>query len=156
MKESVGSIPIYNIIFTFLVITFAFLAGTISYSKAFRVNTRIIHQIERVDGYNPLASRRIDSDLRSFGYSSGAARLSSNCPRRGGQDAIRRLSNEHFYCVYRFEQGDFKYYGVLTYMYFDLPLIGTAFSIPVYTRTDRLYYFPEEFPHSERRDYTHG
>ena len=54
MNQSVGSIALYNIVLIFIVIVFAFLAATVSYSKAFRVNSRIIFAIEKYEGYNDL------------------------------------------------------------------------------------------------------
>ena len=143
MKESVGSIPLYNIIFVFLFITIAFLAGTISYSKAFRVNSRIINIIEKYDGYNNEKARtEIYNLLTSYGYSGV-----EGCPDREGASAIAGTGLN--YCVYRFyippedptDEPEFKYYGVLTYMKFDLPALGQSLSIPIYSRSDRLFRF---------------
>lgn len=154
MKESVGSIPLYNIIFVFLIITFAFLAGTISYSKAFRVNTKIIDAIEKFDGYNIKSSNEINRILLNYGYSH-----SGGCPTREGAEALsgdEYFGGGHNYCIYRFFEGngsdlEYKHYGVLTHMYFDIPLpvTGRTFSIPVYSRSDRLYIFPEKWPEYE-------
>ena len=149
MKESVGSIPLYNIIFVFLFITIAFLAGTISYSKAFRVNSRIINIIEKYDGFNDHQTKNeIHNLLTSYGYTGV-----EGCPTREGQSAIEGTGLN--YCVYRFyvepedpaEEPEFKYYGVLTYMKFDLPVFTQSFSVPIYTRSDRLFIFREtEWP----------
>ncbi len=45
MREGIGSIALYNIIIVFITITFAILAGTLSYSEAFKANNRIINAI---------------------------------------------------------------------------------------------------------------
>lgn len=151
MKESVGSIPLYNIIFAFLIITFSFLAGTLAYSKAFRVSTKIINTLEIFDGYNPRSVNEINRILGNLGYRKTTSLTNTNCPTR--KDAKKtELSNdsEFFYCIYEYEikmGNDYYYYwGAAAFMYFDMPFIGELIQIPIYTASDTYYRFPKEFP----------
>ena len=57
MKQSFGSIYMFNFIIFFIVIVFAFIMGIISYNRAFKVNSRIINEIETHEGYNRYAIR---------------------------------------------------------------------------------------------------
>ena len=52
MRQAIGSVPMYNIIIIFIVITFGFLSATLSYMKAFKVNGRIAKALENYEGYN--------------------------------------------------------------------------------------------------------
>src|SRR5574344_710462 len=68
MREGIGSVVLYNIIIVFIIIVFAFLAGAVSYSKAFRVNSRITNSLEKFEGFNQNASDEINSVLNTLGY----------------------------------------------------------------------------------------
>jgi hypothetical protein len=150
MKESVGSIPLYNIIFAFLIITFSFLAGTLAYSKAFRVSTKIIYTLEIFDGYNPRAINEINRILNNAGYRKYNAATDAKCPKREGVTAIPSKDSQYFYCIYEYEieiDGDTYYYwGAAAFMYFDVPFIGELVQIPIYTSSDTYYRFPKQFP----------
>ena len=41
MRDSIGSIALYNIIIIFMVIVFGFAGGIITYQKAYKVNSKI-------------------------------------------------------------------------------------------------------------------
>ena len=139
MHESIGSIPLYNIIIVFIFIVFAFVAATLSYAKAFRVNSRIINAIEKYEGYNKLSSDEIESNLQSYGYT---VNKNFKCPKRSdGGKIITRFENNYAYCIYYYKEDARHYtYGVLTYLYVDLPFTD-VFKLPVYTRTERIFKF---------------
>lgn len=138
MKQGLGSVFLYNIIIVFIILIFAFLSAAISYSKAFRVNSRIINAIEKYEGYNNAASSEIDKNLTVIGYRTGKK---SDCPSRNGASKVYTAIDNHKYCVYRFDTDAKHYtYGVLTYMDFELPF-NFSFSIPVYSKTNKIYRF---------------
>ena len=139
MNQSVGSIALYNIVLIFIVVVFAFLAATVSYSKAFRVNSRIIYAIEKYEGYNDLASDEINDVLKTLGYTIDK---DFKCPNREDGELVDRLNDDYAYCIYYFQEDARHYtYGVLTYLYIDLPFVKDVFKIPVYTRTERIFKF---------------
>ena len=41
MKEAIGSVPLYNFIIIFIVITFAFISATLMYYRAFKLNSSV-------------------------------------------------------------------------------------------------------------------
>ena len=154
MKESVGSIPLYNIIFAFLIITFSFLAGTLAYSKAFRVSTKIINTLEVFDGYNPRAINEINRILNNVGYRRIDSSANRKCPTRKGVSAILSKDTEYFYCIYEYSYTEknaegkdetYYYWGASAFMYFDVPFIGELVQIPIYTSSDTYYRFPKSF-----------
>ena len=147
MNGPIGHTFLYNLIIIFIFIVFGFLAGTISYYKAFKINNRIVSAIEEFEGYNTNGSKggsveEIDRVLSTFGYTRGRA----NCP-----DTYRNMSllessrdNGYRYCIYisdaRPAKGTYYKYGVLTYMNIDLPVVRRI-NIPVFTKTNQIYKF---------------
>lgn len=140
MKEAIGSVPIYNFIIIFILITFGFLIATLSYMKAFKVNSRISIALEKYEGYNSLSKQEINNTLGNLGYLIGKAK----CPDRKG--ATKLETSDYQYCVYRYPAGEktdkngYFYYGVISYIYVDLPIVG-RFTIPVYHESERIYRF---------------
>lgn len=138
MKEGIGSTFTYNIIAIFIVVAFAILAGTMSYFKAFKVNSRIVGIIEKYEGYNDLAISEIQRTLSTIGYRwiDGL-----KCPTK--ENAKLYEPNKSFtYCVYLYcdEDDPYEYrYGVTTYITIDFPVIRKLVKLPVYTETNSLH-----------------
>lgn len=141
MREGIGSIFLYNMIIIFIVIVFAFLAGIMSYSKAFRINSKIIDAIETYEGYNAKSDTEIQRALINFGYRKGQGK----CPEKYGTVVNHITKGDFDYCLYEIKIDDKRYnYGVLTHMHMDIPIIGDKVRIPVFTKTDSIYYFTEK------------
>ena len=148
MREGIGSIALYNIIIIFLAVTFSVLAGTMSYSKAFKVNNRIINAIEKYEGYNELSAEVIDNSLLGIGYRLSAK---NSCPKRQNIDAMSDLNPSYEFCIYRFPEetkewnGRYTTYGVVSYINLDFPVVGDLFKIPVYGRSKKVFSFDEDY-----------
>lgn len=142
MRESIGSVFLYNIIILFIIITFAFLSGTLAYVKAFKANSRIVNAIEKYEGYNELASTEIENVLNTLGYK----QEEPNCGLRDGVSPMEQLGDRKFlFCIYYHGpestgQQNKDFYGVVTYMYFDFPVVGRV-RIPLYAKTEKVYRF---------------
>lgn len=139
----------YNIIIIFIVITFGFLAATLSYMKAFKVNGRIAKALENHEGYNVLSNEEITNTLTSLGYRFQDP-STLDCPVRDGKYALSAISGkQHYYCLYEndyYQNGTIKSryfnYGILTYIFVDLPM-GIQFKLPVYSETEKIFHFTE-------------
>lgn len=142
MKESLGSTFTLNLIIIFITILFAVLAGTLTYYKAFKVNTKIINAIEKFEGYNHLARREIDNSLTTIGY---AFKDNHTCPSEKNGGTLQTEDKKFRYCVYYFGEDDSSYYsyGVISYVTLDIPMVDTFLRIPVYIKSDRIYNFNE-------------
>ena len=147
MRESIGSIALYNIIIIFITITFAILAGTMSYSKAFKSNSRIINAIEKYEGYNEASADFIDKYLYTVGYSFDQT---GKCPDRRGVESINKINDlnpNYRFCVYAYPEetreynGRYVRYGVTTYIYIDVPVLGDFIRVPVYGESNRVFCF---------------
>lgn len=141
MKESIGSTASMNIVITFLAIVFAFLAATLSYYKAFKVNNIITHSIVKYEGYNSLSIAEINSKLQSIGYQ----RYSANCPANkkfnGLEFTLVPNQSVEGICIYFYNDTAHKQYqyGIVTYMTINLPIVSNFIKIPVNTTTSEIY-----------------
>lgn len=147
MKTAIGGTFMYNIILVFLVIVFAFLAGIMSYYKAFKINNRIVYAIEKFEGYNDKSITEIDRILSTFGYD----RSKPSCEKT--YDKMTLVSGAepgYRYCIYvenkalkgKAGTGDYYAYGVKTYMTIDLPVVKYI-RIPIYTKTNQIWKFTD-------------
>ena len=151
MRQAIGSVPMYNIIIVFIVITFGFLSATLSYMKAFKVNGRIAKALENYEGYNILSDKEITNTLTSLGYRI-ASPDSFTCPVKNGKDAVTALNGgtkNHYYCIYEYDyyqnnniKTRYFNYGIITYIFLDLPF-GFDIQIPVYSETEKIFHFTE-------------
>lgn len=146
MKESIGSTASLNIALTFISIVFAFLAATLSYYKAFKVNNIITNAIDKYEGYNELSINEINQRLDSIGYQ----RFSLNCKDfkefKGKEYTLIKdidLSNAEpvsGICVYFSGDLGKKYqYGITTYMTINIPVVSEFIKIPINTVTKETY-----------------
>ena len=141
MKEGMGFTVTINIMLIFIAIVFAFLAATLSYYKAFKVNNYIIHSLEKFEGYNNLAKQEIENTLLTLGYERG----SINCPAEKNGGELTALNNQNLfkYCIYYHDEDEDHYsYGVMTYIKVELPLFR-MFRLPIYTKTNLIYRFSD-------------
>ena len=146
MGSSIGHTFLYNIIILFIVIIFAFISGTLSYYKAFKINNRIVKSIEKFEGYNEFSKQEIDQTLYSLGYSTEVLNCAETYKNMYLVDAF--IEN-YRYCVYidneNPQKDGYYHYGVLTYMNLELPVINRL-NIPVFAKTNRLYKFTTAAP----------
>ena len=145
MQEATGQAGLMNIMLTIIGIIIILLAGSIAYSKAFRVKNRIIDIIEKHNEYNSDSKTEIEAELTNIGYRTMPnAKQADYCPSDKFKDAgfvKANLTPNHLYCVYvnKNDTEGTYYYKVLAFMYFDLPVIGNYIQIPVTGETKILY-----------------
>ena len=145
MKEAIANAGVFNLIIIFVIILLAFFIGSLSYSRAFKAKNRIIEEIERDQGYTTgtnSTESRVEDWLGNIGYRYNTTGR-NNCPTvtgNGGASAeLVSRSADYEYCVYKFDtcQKDKDnakcgtYYRVITYMYFDIPIISQLAKIRV-------------------------
>lgn len=142
MREAIGSSLLYNIVITIVIVMIAVLISSLAYSKAFKVKNRIINMIESNRGYN--SDLNIDSELTSMGYKTKTSNTSS-CVEKDGAE-LKTSGVSHDYCVYEYKTCESEnggtcnsYYKVITYMYFDIPIIGKLLKFPVSGETKVIY-----------------
>lgn len=141
MKESIGGTASLNIALAFIAIVFAFLAATLSYYKAFKVNNIITNAIEKYEGVNDLSINEINLKLNSIGYQ----RYDSNCSKtkKIHGTTYTRIDNDNLngLCVYFHNSKTKKNYeyAVVTYMTINLPIVSEFVKIPINSVTKEIY-----------------
>lgn len=145
MRESIGNSMIFNIILIFVGIMIAILVSSIGYSKAFKVKNRILNVVEKYAEFKTLEKndwnyesnlvKEINDSLKSIGY-----RISDEnflCPEADGE--LLSSNSDYEYCVYRYDTSNGPYYEVISYMYFDFPVISDFVKFPVKGQTKVIY-----------------
>lgn len=145
MRESIGSIALYNFIIIYIIITFGFLCGMVSYNKAFKINSRVIGAIEKYEGWNDGSRKEADYVLGVLGYRRKSSTFS--CPNRDNASVLNN-SSAYQYCVYDmgYDKDRYYKYGVTTYIYIDLPVVGNL-SFPIHGTSNRIYKFTDSQKH---------
>ena len=156
MKEAFGNTAITTIVITFMAILILILASSSSYSKASKVRNRIIEMIENNQGYgsdckacvNPWDTFRddVEKELANYGYRINTQNNKcGECPKGMSEESCRNSGaklidnfTKYQYCVYEFHTVNGVYYGVETYMYFDIPLVENI-KFAIYGETKTLY-----------------
>ena len=157
MKESISNAMILMLVVTFLFIFMVLFSASTAYTKAFKVKNKIISIIEKREntvaksGITNSIVSEIEDALGQVGY-----RIVTDNDTRCENDLKNRFKNMNYtlanvksisyrYCIAEFYNGSKdsrgrkemygKYYAVVTYMYFEIPLIGQGFEFPVYGET---------------------
>lgn len=134
MKESISYTYLLNMMLVFIFVSFSVVMVTISYSKAYRINSKIADAIEDAEGYNEKSVNEINRLIRAFGYQ----QPNITCKERSTGVVVE--TDIKGICIYEIDSGDYYSYGITTYMLFDLPLVNML-RIPVYNTTEKIYKF---------------
>lgn len=166
MREAIGNVFVFNFIIVFVIIFIGLFATSSSYSKASKVKNIVLDIVEEhadelktTDNLPSNVEVEIETTLAKVGY-----RLNNNkkndCPEVENGVLMNDFSN-YRYCVYKHNQVELdengnvassnsgstsgnlprrgNYYTVITYMYFDIPLIGDNLQFPIQGQT-RTYF----------------
>lgn len=142
MREATGQVGLMNIMLYIIGIIIVLLAGSIAYSKAFRVKNKIIDIIEKNNVYDSNARAEITSTLTEIGYrTTTKEEYEQKCKRIDGYTLDTTAYPNHLYCVYKSNKSTRSqyYYKVVAYMYFDLPVVGAYIKIPVSGETKVMF-----------------
>ena len=150
MRESIGTVSLLNFIIFFIFLVFAFLMGTFSYYKAYRVNNAIVSSIEKYEGYNKYAESEINDKLQTLGY----VEEDYTCGKTAlkNTESNTKISRKG-YCIYMNDKDNNPEYGenvktdnyvsyeVTTIIRFQFPIIQDILKLRVSSRTHRIYDF---------------
>lgn len=147
MREAIGTSYVVNFIITFFILFILVFLATLSYTKAFKVKNKIVDIIEEYEGDVVDTSSQlksgpkgdINSKLGQIGYRVSDKKTCKNRYEGNAFDNVKEISkngtSNYHYCIYQVDTGKGKYYGVVTYIYFDIPIVGSTVEIPVYGET---------------------
>lgn len=156
MRESLGGSMLLNLVIIFAGLVIVFFISILSYSKAYRVKNRIVEIIEKYDTYVELSgssnanlvTEEINPDLKNAGYDASDPTRCTNIRKRlidnsNGKYNAKDLSNNkniygYNYCVFEVTNSvnkTGKHYVVVTFIRFEIPIIGDVLTFPVYGET---------------------
>lgn len=155
MKESLGNAFVFGIFTIFAFLTLFILTSAINYSRAVKIKDRLLTYVQSyaenyantnengfVDIINfddPEFTDMVDHELSVLGYRRNVnVTNTTDCPEREGAIIANTIST-YKYCIYAKETSRGYYYGVMTYMYFDIPIIGTTLEFPIYGESKIIY-----------------
>lgn len=167
MKESIAQAFILNLILFFFVVLVLLLFGSINYSKAYKVKNRIITIIEKYGDYNSAAKTEIEENLANAGYTVANQQNIHKCQNllaskgeKSGATLVYPTEEEdnykhYHYCIFRYDgdkkpgkdggtvskESNSRYYQVVAYMKFDIPIFGGFLEFPVRGETKVMYDF---------------
>lgn len=138
MREAIGNSFIFYFVIVFFALFILFFVGALSYTKAFKVKNRIIDVIENNDGVmNSGVEEEINANLSEMGYRIDNDATCETKGRFSGYTQVQKQTNSSYrYCIYmKNVNKKGKYYAVVAYMYFEIPIIGAKLEFPVYGET---------------------
>lgn len=168
MRESIGTVSLLNFVMFFILLIFAFLMGTFSYYKAYKVNNAMVAAIEKYEGFNELSYKEIEQKLSNYGYN----KVNFKCPNKKDDDGLIKLlgidddgKNVHpeddrtklgysGYCIYVYDldtEGNktndvYASYEVTTVITFQFPIVQNILKMKVSSKTTRIYDFEASDP----------
>lgn len=155
MKESIGYSQTINIVIIFIFISFAFVGGILTYTKAHKVNSEIAKIIESYEGNIAQAEPEINRVLSGLGY---LRTTDLDCPTIDGKE-LDETVDQFDICLYYYNDtesnpsekgvGMYYYYQIRTYLTLDMPLLRDIIKIPVNSKTEKMFNFSEEIPNKK-------
>ena len=152
MRESLGGSMLLNLVIIFAGLVIIFFVSILSYSKAYRVKNRIIEIIEKYGTYEKIdanginiITKELNADLSAAGYETSLPKKCNAIRNRlvdekYGETLSSNLNktNGYDYCVFEMknsENSTGKYYVVVAFIRFEVPIIGDLLTFPVYGET---------------------
>ena len=159
MREAIGNSWLFSVVIVLLIVIIMVLAGSSTYTKAYKVKNKIIEVIETNGTWDNSGVSEVEAYLNKVGYKK----------TNGNSCSVSGVNNSHYnYCVKLEDEtetvsnGDIcktcvqnkdrnqcvqcrqallnssKKYKITAYMYLDLPIIGSMIKIPVTGETKNL------------------
>lgn len=141
MRESIGGAYLLYIAIFFIGAVMIIFVSVFSYNRSFKVKNRIIEIIEShgefdASNANNSAEKEIMDYLGEVGY---WVKPGYNCPDVGGVSAVAKHSSDTYeYCIYKYTSNSKTYYKVITYSYFNFPIIDSTFRFTISGETKLL------------------
>ena len=164
MKESIGQAFILNLILFFFGILVLLYFGSINYSKAYKAKNRILNIIEKHGKWDADTRDEVVLRLGESGYQtvySTASDLKNDCAKKMGFDSEESFkssggefeypgeypgatedfhgSRGYEFCVVKRCSSIGSYYQVITFMRFEVPVIGGLLHPAIFGETKPLY-----------------
>ena len=149
MREAIGGSWLFTIVMTFIVLFSSFLAISINYSRAFSVKNEILSLIERNEGFSTTGDSttnctdtstqcQVQKYLRKASYNITDTITCPNIYDDAYGDPTSSQSGG--YSIKKTCTSGGTYYTVTTFVRIELPIIWSAFNVPITGQTMNIYY----------------
>lgn len=143
MREATGGAYLMYIAIFFIGAVMIMFVSALSYNRSFKVKNHIIEVIEEYGKFEASdeknsAEGKIIEYLKTVGYFVKSSYGGDGCPKLDGKKAVAKSIQDTFeYCVYDYYNDDNSkvYYKVVTYAYFNFPVIDNLFRYKIYGET---------------------
>lgn len=162
MRDSIGGSALMYLVIIFITVVMILFSSILTYSKGYKIKNRIVEIIEKYGEYEMydqygknLITEEINPDLSIAGYNVSAPKKCNSIRNNlvNGENAkydANKLSNNlnrygYNYCVFEWcnqknssnecidKKG--KYYVVVSFVEFKIPIVGEFMSFPIYGET---------------------
>ena len=146
MKDAIGGSLLLNIVVIFTSIIILFFVTMLAYTKAYKIKNRIIEVIEKNEKYDGIVTRtQLNDDLRRAGYITATKdEIDKKCNEKN-LNSLAPGETGYLYCVYCKDYNEATgtcaqetTYEVVTYIHFNLPIIGNMMTFAVKGETKTL------------------
>lgn len=149
MKESIGNAFVYGIFIMFVFLAIIILSSSVSYSRASKIKNKLVYSVQTFAAnqstepnqgmFNtPEFMEPVDDYLRSVGYRQDSSIAHEGCKSTDG-GMIMDVSSIYDFCIIGYQTNRGYYYKVVSYMYFDVPIIGSTLKFPITGSTKIIY-----------------
>lgn len=151
MRESIGGSMLLYLVIIIVTAVMLLFSSILTYSKAYKIKNRIIEIIEKYGTYEKRGSveesdvaLELNSDLAAAGYNASnptrcesvRKRLISGDNARYSMLGDNENTHGYNYCIFRsMNINDGYSYVVVTFVEFQIPIIGDVLTFPVYGET---------------------
>lgn len=145
MKEATGSSLLLYIVIIIVGAVMLLFVSIISYAKAYGAKNKIVSALETFEGYNADSIAEINTSLGNMGYTitskdfCNTTRVKNHLNKLGITNQINlndASGGKYGYCLYQIPTGrGGNYYLVVTFINFNVPVVGNNLVFPVYGET---------------------
>ena len=149
MKESIGNAFVLGIFITFAFLTMLILMYAINYSRASKIKNSLVNYVQTYAESNPNIdfseneefTSSVNTLLSDVGYriNNNLNQFSASCKDLNDGSSLITLHSYYDYCIYKYETSRGPFYRIVTYMYFDIPIIGNTLKFPISGETRTIY-----------------
>lgn len=149
MKESIGNAFVLGIFITFAFLTMLILMYAINYSRASKIKNSLVNYVQTYAESNPNIdfseneefTSSVNTLLSDVGYriNNNLNQFSTSCKDLNDGSSLITLHSYYDYCIYKYETSRGPFYRIVTYMYFDIPIIGNTLKFPISGETRTIY-----------------
>ena len=149
MKESIGNSFVLGIFITFAFLTMLILMYAINYSRASKIKNSLVNYVQTYAESNPNIdfseneefTSNVNTLLSDVGYriNNNLNQFSTSCKDLNDGSSLITLHSYYDYCIYKYETSRGPFYRIVTYMYFDIPIIGNTLKFPISGETRTIY-----------------